>query len=67
MPELPEVEAWVRELDPFVTRAPIERAGPAHIATVKTFDPPLASLAGRRLGRTCSSPPTMASWSSVSI
>jgi formamidopyrimidine-DNA glycosylase len=49
MPELPEVEAWVRELDPFVTRAPIERAGPAHIATVKTFDPPLASLAGRRL------------------
>ena len=49
MPELPEVEAWVRELAPFVSRAPVERAGPAHIATVKTFDPPLASLAGRRL------------------
>jgi formamidopyrimidine-DNA glycosylase len=49
MPELPEVEAWVRELDPLVARAPVERAGPAHIATVKTFDPPLASLAGRRL------------------
>jgi len=47
MPELPEVEAWVRELDPLVSRAPIERAGPAHIATVKTFDPPLASLEGR--------------------
>lgn len=49
MPELPEVEAWVRELDPLVRRAPIERAGPAHIATLKTFDPPLSALAGRRL------------------
>jgi formamidopyrimidine-DNA glycosylase len=28
---------------------PIERAGPAHIATLKTFDPPLAALEGRRL------------------
>lgn len=49
MPELPEVEAWVRELAPLVTRAPIDRAGPAHIATLKTFDPPLAALEGRRL------------------
>ncbi len=48
MPELPEVEAWVRELSPLVSRAPVEQAGPAHIATLKTFDPPLASLAGRR-------------------
>ena len=49
MPELPEVEAWVRELDPLVSRAPVERAGPAHIATVKTFDPPVAELEGRTL------------------
>ena len=49
MPELPEVEAWVRELDAPVSAAPIERAGPAHIATLKTFDPPLAALEGRRL------------------
>jgi formamidopyrimidine-DNA glycosylase len=49
MPELPEVEAWVRELDPLVSRSPIERAGPAHIATLKTFDPPLAVLEGKRL------------------
>ncbi len=49
MPELPEVEAWVRELDPLVSRAPIEKAGPAHIATLKTFDPPLSTLEGRRL------------------
>jgi formamidopyrimidine-DNA glycosylase len=48
MPELPEVEAWVRELDPLVSRAPIEKAGPAHIATLKTFDPPLSALDGRR-------------------
>ena len=48
MPELPEVEAWVRELDPLVSRAPIEKAGPAHIATLKTFSPPLSELDGRR-------------------
>ena len=47
MPELPEVEAWVRELDPLVSRAPIEKAGPAHIATLKTFSPPLSELGGR--------------------
>ena len=28
---------------------PVERAGPAHVATLKTYDPPLASLEGRRL------------------
>ena len=49
MPELPEVEAWVRELDPLVSRSPVESARPGHIATLKTFDPPLASLAGRSL------------------
>ena len=48
MPELPEVEAWVRELDPLVSRASIEKAGPAHIATLKTFAPPLSALDGRR-------------------
>jgi formamidopyrimidine-DNA glycosylase len=49
MPELPEVEAWVRELDPLVSEHPIERAGPAHVATLKTIDPPLSTLEGRRL------------------
>jgi len=48
MPELPEVEAWVRELDPLVSRSPVDRTGPSHIATVKTFDPPLTTLSGRR-------------------
>jgi formamidopyrimidine-DNA glycosylase len=46
LPELPEVEAWRRQLDPLVKRSPIEKAGPAHIATLKTFDPPLATLDG---------------------
>jgi formamidopyrimidine-DNA glycosylase len=49
VPELPEVEAWVRELDPLVSAARVLRAGPAHIATLKTFDPPLSALEGRRL------------------
>jgi formamidopyrimidine-DNA glycosylase len=47
MPELPEVEAWRRALDPEVKRQPIAKAGPAHIATLKTFDPPLGALDDR--------------------
>jgi formamidopyrimidine-DNA glycosylase len=46
VPELPEVEAWRRQLDPLVRSSPIERAGPAHIATLKTFDPPVSALDG---------------------
>ena len=49
MPELPEVEAWRRQLDADVKHSPIERAGPAHIATLKTFDPPLSALEGEGL------------------
>jgi formamidopyrimidine-DNA glycosylase len=48
VPELPEIEAWVRELDAPVSAGPVERAGPAHVATLKTFDPPLRELEGRR-------------------
>jgi formamidopyrimidine-DNA glycosylase len=49
LPELPEVEAWRRQLDPLVRRSPVEQAGPAHIATLKTFDPPLNALTGQGL------------------
>jgi formamidopyrimidine-DNA glycosylase len=49
MPELPEMEAWRRQLDDPVSAFPIAKAGPAHIATLKTFDPPLRDLEGRRL------------------
>lgn len=47
MPELPEMEAWRRQLNDPVSAFPIAKAGPAHIATLKTFDPPLAALEGR--------------------
>ena len=48
MPEFPEVEALRRSLDAPVRVSPVERAGPAHVATLKTFDPPLEALHGRR-------------------
>jgi formamidopyrimidine-DNA glycosylase len=49
MPEFPEVEAWRRALDDPVSAFPIVRAGPAHVATLKTVAPPLSALEGRRL------------------
>ena len=39
----------MRELDLLVSATPVLQAGPAHIATLKTFDPPLGALEGRRL------------------
>src|SRR5499427_2029250 len=48
MPELPEMEAWRRQLNDTVSAFPVAKAGPAHIATLKTFDPPLSALEGRR-------------------
>jgi len=48
MPELPEMEAWRRQLDAPVSTCAIAKAGPAHIATLKTFEPPLAALEGRQ-------------------
>src|SRR5436309_10200656 len=48
MPGLPEMEAWRRQLDDPVSAFPVAKAGPAHIATLKTFDPPLSALEGRR-------------------
>jgi formamidopyrimidine-DNA glycosylase len=49
MPELPEMEAWRRALNDPVSAAPIVKAGPAHVATLKTFDPPLSALEGKQL------------------
>ncbi len=49
MPEYPEIEALRRALDERIGATPIAKAGPAHIATLKTFDPPLGSLDGRTL------------------
>ncbi len=43
------MEALRQALDEPVRASPVEKAGPAHVATLKTFDPPLEALAGRRL------------------
>ena len=43
------MEAWRRQLNDPVSAFPIAKAGPAHIATLKTFDPPLQALEGRQL------------------
>jgi formamidopyrimidine-DNA glycosylase len=42
------MEAWRRQLNDPVSAFAVAKAGPAHIATLKTFDPPLATLEGRR-------------------
>jgi len=42
------MEAWRRALEAPVSAFPVEKAGPAHIATLKTFDPPLSALEGRQ-------------------
>src|SRR5215210_370465 len=42
------MEAWRRQLEEPVRAFPVASAGPAHIATLKTYDPPLAALEGRR-------------------
>ena len=48
MPELPELEAFVVAQREALTAEPIAAVPVAHFATVKTIDPPLASLAGQR-------------------
>ena len=48
MPEFPEMEAWRRALNDPASAFPIAKAGPAHVATLKTYDPPLRELEGRR-------------------
>jgi formamidopyrimidine-DNA glycosylase len=49
LPELPEVEALRRALDDPVRAFPVERVRPLHVATMKTIDPPLSALYGKRL------------------
>lgn len=48
MPELPELEAFVLAQREALTAEPIAAVPVAHFATLKTIDPPLASLAGQR-------------------
>jgi formamidopyrimidine-DNA glycosylase len=57
MPELPEVEIVVRRLDRAITGVEVESAMAPGMVTMKTFQPPLDSLAGstvtgvRRIGK----------------
>jgi formamidopyrimidine-DNA glycosylase len=49
MPELPEVEITARLLDSALTGAQIQSAKAPGINALKTFDPPLSALEGRRV------------------
>ncbi|HET8592712.1 MAG TPA: DNA-formamidopyrimidine glycosylase family protein [Solirubrobacterales bacterium] len=49
MPELPEVEITARRLHTALEGAEVESALAAGVATLKTFTPPLAELAGMRV------------------
>src|SRR3989440_8159591 len=49
MPELPEVEITARRIDRAVKGAVVESAFAPGMVTMKTFDPPLDSLAGRTI------------------
>ena len=48
MPELPEVEALARFLTEKVAGSTIQRAEVAALSALKTYDPPVSSLVGRR-------------------
>ena len=48
MPELPELEAFVIAQRQALTAEPVAGVPVAHFATVKTIEPPIASLAGQR-------------------
>jgi formamidopyrimidine-DNA glycosylase len=49
MPELPEVEIVVRRLGAALADARIEGAAAPGVVTMRTFDPPLDDLVGRRI------------------
>lgn len=49
MPELPEVEITARRLSAALEGAVVESASAPGINALKTFDPPLAALEGRRI------------------
>ncbi len=49
MPELPEVEITARLLDSALRSAPVESVLAPGLNALKTFDPPLSALVGRRV------------------
>ncbi|MFN2420326.1 MAG: Fpg/Nei family DNA glycosylase [Gemmatimonadota bacterium] len=51
MPELPEVHAYLKALEPRVMGATIEAVRLRSVASLKTYDPPLTAAVGRRVTR----------------
>src|SRR3954465_3675981 len=51
MPELPEVEITARRLDTALRDAEVESALSPGMVALKSVDPPLAALVGRRVAR----------------
>src|SRR5215217_294110 len=49
MPELPEVEIWVRRLGTTLQGATVDSALAPGVVTMKTFDPPLSALVGQSI------------------
>jgi formamidopyrimidine-DNA glycosylase len=49
VPELPEVEIWARRLGTVLEGAKVESALAPGVVTMKTYDPPLSSLAGHEI------------------
>lgn len=49
MPELPEVHAYLKALEPRVMGATIEAVRLRSVASLKTYDPPLTAAVGRRV------------------
>lgn len=49
MPELPEVHAYLRALEPRVLGATLTAVRLRSVASLKTYDPPLAAAQGRRV------------------
>ena len=49
MPELPEVEITARRLNEALARARIDSASAPGVNTLKTFDPPLSEIEGKRI------------------
>src|SRR3954466_1354492 len=50
MPEIPEVEITARRLGSAMSGAEVESALPPGMVALKSVDPPLSALSGRRIG-----------------
>ena len=49
MPELPEVRLYIHALAPRITGQPVERVRLRSPSLLKTFDPPVSELVGKRV------------------